>query len=125
VNSVSGSDCVWYPTRCAVYARDGHRCLACGATEKLSLDHVVPRSRGGSSRATNLITLCISCNSSRGSKTVAAWRPELVLVVRRQTRRKLDRAAARVVAFEQRPQRILADRARKRRGPIVVEGCPF
>jgi 5-methylcytosine-specific restriction endonuclease McrA len=45
-----------------VYARDGHRCLVCGRPDNLSMDHIIPRCRGGVSKAHNLQTLCRSCN---------------------------------------------------------------
>lgn len=51
-----------------VYDRDGRRCLHCGTTESLSLDHVHPYSLGGSDEPSNLQTLCRPCNSSKGAK---------------------------------------------------------
>ena len=36
-------------SRRALFARDGHRCVYCGSSGRLTLDHVVPRSRGGDS----------------------------------------------------------------------------
>lgn len=125
MNSVSGADWIWVTTRLAIYARDGWKCLACQSAEKLSLDHVKPTSQGGSNRPRNLITICFSCNSSRGSKPIRAWRPDLVPVVRRHVRRRLNREAARALALELRPSRVLGARERMRRGPISVAGCPF
>lgn len=52
--------------RASVYARDHHRCVTCGATDRLSLDHIVPWSAGGSDKPDNLRTLCIPCNSRKG-----------------------------------------------------------
>lgn len=51
--------------RAKIYARDGHRCLYCGTTEDLTLDHIIPRSKGGSNRYQNLRTLCRPCNMER------------------------------------------------------------
>ena len=51
-----------------VLDRDGHRCVYCGATERLSLDHVMPFSRGGSDHPANLQALCLPCNWSKGAK---------------------------------------------------------
>lgn len=49
----------------AVYKRDGYRCLKCGCTENLTLDHVLPRSKGGSNEIENLQTLCKPCNEDK------------------------------------------------------------
>lgn len=55
-------------TRTRVYERDGHACVACGSTEALSLDHIVPWSLGGSDDVDNLQTMCRPCNSSKGAR---------------------------------------------------------
>lgn len=49
-------------------------CFACGATENLTQEHLIPVSRGGRHSIGNLTTLCHSCNSSKGSKTLMEWR---------------------------------------------------
>lgn len=54
-----------------VRERDGHRCVYCGAVEDLTLDHVVPLSRGGANDVSNLTTACRPCNSSKGSKVLS------------------------------------------------------
>lgn len=59
-------------TRCAIYHRDGHACVYCGGGDKLTLDHIVPRVCGGTNEATNLVTACLGCNSSRQHKPLPA-----------------------------------------------------
>lgn len=54
--------------RAAVYERDGRACLHCGATERLSLDHIHPWSLGGPDTLENLQTLCRPCNSRKGAR---------------------------------------------------------
>ncbi|MFN3597476.1 MAG: HNH endonuclease [Rubricoccaceae bacterium] len=56
-------------TRRNVFRRDGHRCQYCGATERLTLDHVVPRSRGGGDTWENLVAACVPCNNRKGNRT--------------------------------------------------------
>lgn len=56
------------PQRRRIYARDGHKCVFCGATDRLSVDHIVPVSKGGTSDDDNLRTMCIRCNTSRGNR---------------------------------------------------------
>lgn len=49
-----------------ILARDG-KCLKCGSDENLTIDHIVPVSRGGSNRHDNLQVLCRCCNSIKSS----------------------------------------------------------
>ena len=56
-------------SRRALFARDGWRCVYCGATAgRLTLDHVVPRSRGGESSWENVVTACAPCNLRKGDR---------------------------------------------------------
>ena len=55
-------------SRRALFARDGWRCQYCGSTGKLTLDHVVPRSRGGDSVWENVVTSCAPCNLKKGNR---------------------------------------------------------
>jgi 5-methylcytosine-specific restriction endonuclease McrA len=58
--------------RHTVFARDGHRCQYCGRrrpTGELSLDHVVPRSRGGETTWENVVCACLDCNVKKGGLT--------------------------------------------------------
>jgi 5-methylcytosine-specific restriction endonuclease McrA len=54
-------------SRRAVLARDGFRCQYCGSSKHLTLDHVVPRSRGGMTSWDNVVTSCAPCNVLKGS----------------------------------------------------------
>ncbi len=57
-------------TRRNVFQRDGHRCQYCGSIEvRLSIDHVVPRSRGGGDVWENVATACMPCNVRKGNRT--------------------------------------------------------
>ncbi|MFW6161938.1 MAG: HNH endonuclease [Planctomycetota bacterium] len=54
-----------------LYARDENRCQYCGKrfhTSELTLDHIVPRSRGGKSTWTNLVCCCVACNTRKGGR---------------------------------------------------------
>ena len=53
--------------RMVVYARDNWRCVSCGATEDLTLDHIVPKSKGGPHTPENLQTMCRPCNNKKGN----------------------------------------------------------
>lgn len=52
-----------------IYKRDGHECVYCGSKKDLTLDHVMPKSRGGSNDWTNLVTSCFKCNLKKSNKT--------------------------------------------------------
>ena len=54
-------------SRRAVLARDGYRCQYCGSTRHLTIDHIVPRSRGGLDSWDNVITSCAPCNVRKGA----------------------------------------------------------
>ncbi|MFN3966146.1 MAG: HNH endonuclease [Endomicrobiia bacterium] len=57
-------------TRRNIYEHYGHRCCYCGKKfpiNELNLDHVVPRSRGGKTEWTNVVTSCIKCNLKKGN----------------------------------------------------------
>src|SRR3954464_7156886 len=53
-------------TRRAVFARDGWTCQYCGARAQLTVDHVIPRSKGGPSTWENIVASCAPCNRRKG-----------------------------------------------------------
>lgn len=57
----------------AIFRRDNNTCVYCGfrAHKKsdLTIDHVMPRSRGGQSSYANCVTCCMSCNNAKGCRT--------------------------------------------------------
>ncbi len=56
-------------SRRALFARDGWSCVYCGTSGgRLTLDHVVPRSRGGDSVWENVVTSCAPCNLRKGDR---------------------------------------------------------
>ncbi len=74
-----------------VFKRDRHECQYCGSTKDLTLDHVMPRSRGGASTWVNLTTACKKCNSYKGDRTpeeaemplnTVPFKPSYVMFVR-------------------------------------------
>ncbi len=52
---------------------NGARCVYCGSTEILSVDHLFPRIKGGADHVENLVCSCKSCNSSKGKKDLMTW----------------------------------------------------
>ena len=53
-------------TRRAVFARDGWTCQYCGSRSNLTVDHVIPRSKGGPSSWENIVASCAPCNRRKG-----------------------------------------------------------
>lgn len=90
-NRGQGSKWLHPTTRLRIYERDGWRCVWCDTTverptlpedgilvrgdiiRQASIDHVVPRARGGSNAHTNLITCCAYCNARRGDRSVPGF----------------------------------------------------
>ena len=52
-----------------IFKRDNFRCVYCGTPDRLTLDHVLPRSRGGQDAWHNLVTACQRCNTAKGDRT--------------------------------------------------------
>jgi 5-methylcytosine-specific restriction endonuclease McrA len=52
-----------------VLRRDKHTCQYCGSTKQLTLDHVIPRSKGGKHTWDNVVIACERCNSRKGDRT--------------------------------------------------------
>jgi len=66
-------------TRKEVFARDNYTCQYCGKhTRDLTLDHVIPRSRGGRHTWTNLVSACRACNHRKGGKSPEEARMRLL-----------------------------------------------
>lgn len=55
------------PTRALIYQRDDHTCQYCGSQKKLTIDHIVPRSRGGQDTWENMVVACSACNTKKGN----------------------------------------------------------
>lgn len=52
-----------------IFERDGNKCLCCGKTENLEVDHIIPIDKGGKTEMYNLQTLCHDCNEKKGEDT--------------------------------------------------------
>ncbi len=72
-----------------LFARDHNRCQYCGRrypTSELSLDHVIPRSQGGTSSWQNIVCACVRCNVRKGGRTPHEARMRLISPPRRPRR---------------------------------------
>jgi len=70
-------------TRRAVFARDGWACQYCGSRSNLTVDHVVPRSKGGISTWENIVASCAPCNRRKGDNLLR----QVGMSLRRKPRR--------------------------------------
>lgn len=52
-----------------IFKRDNFTCQYCGIDNNLTIDHVLPRSKGGKSSWSNLVTACKTCNAEKGDET--------------------------------------------------------
>jgi hypothetical protein len=51
-----------------ILKRDGFKCVYCGSRSDLTIDHVVPKSKGGKTSWENLVTACNDCNNTKDNK---------------------------------------------------------
>lgn len=64
-----------------IFIRDGYKCLCCGSTKELSIDHIIPLSVGGNNAMKNLQTLCRDCNSNKSDNTIDFRNPRRIKTV--------------------------------------------
>ena len=92
-----------YEVREYLLEKWGRRCAYCGANGTgpgpvpLNIDHVRPRSRGGSDRISNLVVACVPCNEAKGTRPIEEFlsgRPEVLRRVLAQLKAPLTDAAA-------------------------------
>lgn len=57
------------PSKKAILKRDHHTCQYCGSFKNLTVDHIIPTSKGGTDNWTNLVAACRSCNEKKGDLT--------------------------------------------------------
>lgn len=107
-----GSNWIRKDKRWAIYMRDGCACIYCevGADQMegpMTLDHLLACELGGQNTAANLVTCCVSCNSSKRDLTMGDWMATLrdcgvdtramAAKIRKHTARKLDRKSAKAM----------------------------
>ena len=55
------------PSKTMIYKRDSNSCQYCGSTRNLTIDHIIPKCRGGEDTWENLVVACRSCNTKKGN----------------------------------------------------------
>ena len=58
------------PSKKAILKRDHHTCQYCGSFKSLTVDHIIPTSKGGKDVWANLVAACRSCNERKGDLTL-------------------------------------------------------
>lgn len=56
-------------TKKNILIRDNFKCVYCDSNKNLTLDHLIPKSKGGKNDWLNLVTCCDSCNKKKGDKS--------------------------------------------------------
>lgn len=59
----------WKKLRLQILARDNHTCAYCGG-EATTIDHIIPKAKGGSDTESNLIACCRTCNTLKSDKAL-------------------------------------------------------
>ena len=87
-----------YEVREYLLEKWGRKCAYCAVTDtRLEIDHIVPRSKGGSNRASNLTLACHPCNQRKGNQDIRDFlgkKPDLVKRILAQAKQPLKDAAA-------------------------------
>ncbi len=74
------------PSRALILKRDAHTCQYCEYSgPNLTIDHVVPKSRGGQDTWQNLVTSCLECNNCKDNRTPEEWAVALKKVFSKET----------------------------------------
>lgn len=83
-----------------ILKRDGHRCAYCGKkVSELTLDHILPRSRGGEDTWDNLVACCLRCNNKKGNRTpaesgmkllVKPYTPDYIMMIKSEMGSRYD-----------------------------------
>lgn len=60
---------VSFSNRLTVFRRDNYQCVMCKTEKDLTIDHVIPKSKGGTNEPENLQVLCRRCNAIKGNRT--------------------------------------------------------
>lgn len=66
-----------------ILRRDGHRCQYCSVSQNLTVDHVIPRSKGGEDTWENLVAACVKCNNKKGDRSPEQARMSLLTTPKR------------------------------------------
>ncbi len=101
-----------YHLREYVLAKWQHRCSYCGASGlQLQIEHIVPKARGGSDRASNLALACEPCNRAKGKQTAEEFGyPEIQVQVREPLRDAAHVSSTKTALVAQLAQQFGADR---------------
>lgn len=87
-----------YETREYLLEKFNRTCAYCGKKDiPLEIEHIIPRSKGGSNRISNLTVACHDCNQAKGNKDVKeflAKKPDLLKKILSQAKKPLKDAAA-------------------------------
>lgn len=70
-------------SRRTLYKRDGNQCQYCGCkpgTEELTIDHVLPKSKGGLTTWDNCVLACVACNAKKADRTPDQAKMKLLTV---------------------------------------------
>jgi 5-methylcytosine-specific restriction endonuclease McrA len=81
-------DLVGYEVKEYLLLKFGHKCAYCGGLSEdpvLEVEHMTPRSRGGTNRVSNLVIACHTCNQTKGKRTPEEWAEVL-----RRSRKEID-----------------------------------
>lgn len=89
-----------------IFTRDNFRCIKCGETSMLTIDHIKPQSEGGTDLPDNLQTLCLTCNAKKGNSHKLGFFERLKLIWYSQERLVSFKASLRKEFIEESARKI-------------------
>jgi len=88
--------------------RDGNQCVSCQSEKDLTVDHVVPKSRGGFTHSANLMLLCADCNREKADIPVHIWIQRLEETLGGEGSRRAERIRVKLYELQVKQERYLA-----------------
>jgi 5-methylcytosine-specific restriction endonuclease McrA len=91
-------------TRKAIYTRDNYTCYLCGkdfGEHRLTLDHVIPLSRGGGNTWENLATCCKECNSKKGDKLLSELKIKPIFMPHKPATNNMQKLKASISYYDE------------------------
>lgn len=76
LRKVSPSRGIFGRVKQKVFNRYGDKCIKCGSSKRMTIDHIIPISKGGTNDESNLQPMCFDCNTEKGNRSSIDYRSQ-------------------------------------------------